>query len=179
MSVMSTIVPATWYDKQFGKNGTGAYLTVAWGMLTPIFISALFFLYYESKFHHMPTVPIGVSLLFGMFFLYIEIKAVQMILDGRKILQAITIESEFVSGKFYFGKRIRFSISEIKSISYYQITKEMQMSHFLDAKSNISGIDIVLNNGEQCRISPKMENFSDLVAALKNEVGKSGGSIFV
>jgi len=172
MSVMSTIVPATWYDKQFGKNGTGAYLTVAWGMLTPIFISALFFLYYEFKFHHLPNVLVSPYWVPAIIFLYIEIKVVQMILDGRKILQAITIESEFVSGKFYFGKKIRFNISEIKSISYYQITKEMQMSHFLDAKSNISGIDIVLNNGEQCRISPKMENFSDMVGNLKEKLAQ-------
>ncbi len=170
MSEMSQIRSATWYDKQFGRNGTGAYLVVMGGVLTPFFASALVLLRHEFKFHHLPTIPIGVALLLAIVFLYIEVMSVLMVLDGRKILQVIALENKSISGKFYFGRKIRFSISDIKSVSYYPLTRKTQWSHFLDAKSNKPGIDIVLNNGEQCRISPKMENFSDMVKTLNEEM---------
>jgi len=164
-------MPVTWCDNQFGKNGIRAYFIVIGAILCPLFCTALFLLRYEYKFHHMPPVPpIGACAIVGIVFLYIEIMTVKMILDGRRILQTITLEGESISGKSFFGRKIHFSISDIKSIDYYPFTKEIEYSHFLDAKSKIPGIDIGLNNSERCRVSPKMENFSEMVKTLKKKM---------
>jgi len=158
-----------WIDKQYGKNGIGLYLINIFILLSPCIV---YFLLTQSKHLHETQDTAFTFYFFGSIFLYVEIRNALIFIEGKTILQSIMLDEDKITGQFFYGRKIEFKISDIKSFDYYPLTWQTKWSNFLDAKSGRKGIDIVLKTGEMCRISPCMEDFSGMVTAFKKLIVK-------
>jgi hypothetical protein len=154
----------TWCDKTLGKNGGKIWFFLAGSI-------ALVTFYFYDIFPKFLSMSFFNSKLAGVFYLLPAAGALFYCSQTINVLQEIILDGDSISGKCYFGRRLKCVASDIKSISYYPMTWQIRGINLFDPKK--PGINIELQDGNLFRINARTERFSCLVDALKALAKKS------
>lgn len=147
-----------WRDKSFGESGLGIWV-LFFGLIgfaaIFIWVFCLYTTHTEADMFFLVAFPILIEI-WGFFYLS----------QTKYVLQEIAIiDDKGLAGKCFFGRMLDCDVADIKSLTYYPMTWKIRNLNYFDPK--IPGINIVLQNGDLFRINSKIEDFADLVEALK------------
>ncbi len=145
----------TWRDDTFGKNGIFLWIPG----LSPVFLVTMFLMFAVNLNRTADFIGFGIGLLlpamWGVFYIS------QII----SVFQEISLDSNQISGKLYFGRKVNLKASDISSFSYYSMTWKIRQINLFDRDR--PGVNIQLQNGSVIRINAKTKDFIKLVDALK------------
>jgi hypothetical protein len=152
----------TWCDKTFGKNGLLVWIPG----LSPVILIAMYIMLASHLRREADFLGFSAGLLvpaiWGVFY----------ISQVSNVFQEISLRGDQIVGKLYFGRKVTLKTSDIKSLSYYEMTWKIRKINLFDREKQ--GISVELTNGDVVRINAKTEDFPGLVIALKAFAQASG-----